>query len=164
MKSIIVFSLFLILGCANQKNTQSFQKANLDNENESIIYVYFSQDGITQGPSLTEFGPNLYLNGQKVGLLAVGTYVPIKLKNGTHTIKTSSGWDNKVFADLSTTIKLEKGESKYIEFVLMAERVDQNNSKWTSAFAERTDVEAYPKISMCKINVSLSAFQAKNNP
>lgn len=166
MKPIFLFiSLFLIFSCSTQKNTQAFQKVNPVDKSIGVAYIYFSGEGISLGPSFTEFGPNLYVNGKKIGLLALGTYVPLNLKAGTYTIKTTSTWDNKVFADLSAPFSVENGESKYIEFALTAERVDHNTSKWISSYIERKESAAYPKIRTCKLNVALTeASKMLENP
>ncbi|RYG08616.1 MAG: DUF2846 domain-containing protein [Chitinophagaceae bacterium] len=166
MKSIItLISIFLLFSCSMQKHTQPFQKVNFENNDGGVVYLYFSQDGISLGPNFTEFGPKLYIDGQKIGLLAVGTYVPLKMKSGTHTIESESGWDYKIFANVKATFKVESGQSKYIEFAIRGESIDQSRNKWTSFLIERTESEAYAKISHCKLNASLAAAtQAKINP
>jgi hypothetical protein len=158
MKLLAAFFVFVCLvGCASQTSVQPFKKVDVSSNDTGVIYLFFRGEGVTQGWSPTVFGPSLYVNDKDLGVLALGTYVPLVLKAGSHTIKTTSNWNNKAFADLNVSFELKKGESKYIEYFWVGQQIDHNTNKWVSRYVELKETDALRKLNYCKLNSDLDA-------
>ena len=159
--SIILGCLLLIVGCSTHKDTQSFHHVTSLDEDEGGIYLFFPGEGITRGPDLFSFGPSLYINGEKLGMLEIETYVPLVLPAGNHTIRTTSNWNHKAFPDLNVSVGIKPGEAKYLQYIWTGKSLDQQSNLWISRYLEVKETEAIGKLGCCALNSKLTKAASK---
>ena len=117
--SILLLSL---LGCVNGGNSTNtvFQPTPAYTKGNAMLYLYrpaASSPGIAK--PLRFSYPEVFIDGKSYGPIEYDRYMPIELTPGEHQIRLTGltakakDWERR---DIDRTIKVSKGESKFMRF------------------------------------------------